>query len=105
MSVTAAPKFDSEHNIEVFDAGEKVPDRYTVVYKGEPVRGYPGVYECVGMSEDPFHPLGIGQHGTAAPGEHLGRRITFRELPADCQRIVLRDLDLDQPSNQPRPTA
>jgi hypothetical protein len=66
-------------------------DRYTVCYR-----------EChpyVGMCSHPFHPQGVCQHGEHWQAidrprhAHLGKRISFDDLPADCQTVVLRDLE------------
>lgn len=81
----------------------KSADRYTVIYAK---RKECGETPYVGMSAHPFHPLGIGMHGTH-PGSmdadrhgfvpaigrktHLGWRIPFEELPPDCQRLVWSD--------------
>lgn len=68
-------------------------DRYTVVYTG--IRD--GRCHYVGMSGDPFHPQGIGQHGEAAEMidrpkySHLGKKIRFQDLPEDCKRLVWQD--------------
>jgi hypothetical protein len=78
--------------IRVYDNGGKTYDRYTVVYMAEPER-QAKLFASIGMSEYPFHPQGFGQHGTAMPGKHLGRRILFTALPEDCQRLVNRDLE------------
>jgi hypothetical protein len=67
-------------------------DRYTVVYTG---RHGGGSY--VGMSAEPFHPQGVGQHGESRfpidrPGySHLGKPIRFENLPPDCRKLVLSD--------------
>lgn len=79
-------------------------DRFTVVFTGR----YKGRQGCdyLAMSSQPFHPQGFGQHGwnqipidannsgfAPAIGKrnHLGRRIAFQDLPADCQKFVLKD--------------
>ena len=89
--------------IRCYDNGGRSFDRYTVVYTGR--------YACrsgcdyVAMSAHPFHPQGFGQHGSArwpidvvgnawggpAIGKscHIGKRIAFTDLPADCQTLVL----------------
>lgn len=68
-----------------YDNGGETADRYTVIYKKE------GDY--VGMSSEPFHPQGIGQHGEGCqPGEHLGKLIYFGDLPEDCQKLVASDM-------------
>jgi len=63
------------------------------------------------MNAAPFHPQGIGMHGHSnhrpadtfsANGRycwppalgrknHLGTRIAFKDLPADCRKLVLQD--------------
>jgi hypothetical protein len=88
-SILAAP------NIAVYDNGGKTADRYTVIFMDEPDLGggYEGCYSSLGMSADPFHPQGFCQHGPAKPGRHLGRRIAFEDLPADCQKAVRRDME------------
>lgn len=78
-------------NIRCYDNGGKTVDRYTVVYMDDPERNK-GTYAARGMTAEPFHPQGIGMFCTAQPGRHLGRRIAFKELPGDCQRLVCADL-------------
>ena len=77
--------------IRCYDNGGKTFDRYTVIYMNDP-EYKPGTFSCVGMSEHPFHAQGFGQHSSAMPGRHLGRRIKFEELPPDCQKLVKQDL-------------
>jgi hypothetical protein len=76
--------------IACYDDGKSI-DRYTVVYLDQP-ETRPGTFAAVGMSGLPFHPQGIGQHCTAMPGRHLGKRIKFQDLPEDCRRLVEQDL-------------
>lgn len=78
-------------NIRCYDNGGKTFDRYTVVYMDLPERAA-GMFQAVGMSEHPFHPQGFGQHTTAAPGRHLGKRVALDQLPEDCQKLVRQDL-------------
>ena len=80
------------NNVEIrcYDNGGKTFDRYTVVYMS--FLDSRNNYSCVGMSEHPFHAQGFGQHSSAKPGRHLGRRINFEELPPDCQKLVKQDL-------------
>lgn len=89
--------------VRVYDFGEEHCDRYTVVYTGN-YRGK-GWFQYVGMSAAPFHPQGVCQHGETpnqvdvvkgwppAMGRkgHLGKRISFNDLPKDCQKVVMRD--------------
>jgi len=79
------------HPIACYDDGGKSADRYTVVYLDAPERS-PKTFLCLGMNHEPFHPMGIGQHGSAMVGRHLGRRIPFAALPDDCRKAVLQDL-------------
>lgn len=86
--------------IRCYDNGGKTADRYTVVYMDQPEFLH-NCFSSVGMSGKPFHPQGVGMHSIAAPGWHLGKRVKFEELPADCQKLVRQDLtpnwrDLDE---------
>ncbi len=76
-------------NLVCYDNGGKTFDRYTVIYL-DFKRG--DLYESVGMSDNPFHPQGFCQHDEAKRGRHLGKRISFYDLPADCQKAVINDL-------------
>jgi hypothetical protein len=74
-------------------------DRFCVVYTHaswfDPAYRSRTVYR--GMSDDPYHPLGIGYFCDAWRWEFrpCGSRITFHELPEPCQRLVISDyLDL-----------
>lgn len=72
-------------------------DRFTVVFTQ--LRTGEQVY--LGMSEAPFHPLGVCQHGFAPAYQpidrpsygHLGKKITFADLPEDCKRAVMQDYE------------
>jgi hypothetical protein len=81
----------------IYDAGENGgADRYTVYYKGRGTLDHTSrgtLRACLGMSDNPFHPQGVGMHGTGQPGKHNGKRITFDQLPADCQKAVEWDLN------------
>jgi hypothetical protein len=76
--------------VRIYHNGGKTADRYTAVFMAQP-QGR-GLYSGISMSERPFHPQGGGQHCSAMPGRHLGRRIALAALPADCQMLVMRDL-------------
>jgi hypothetical protein len=77
--------------VAIYDNGGKTWDRYTVVYSEPYDNRCPRMLECLGMSGNPFHPQGFGQHASAIRGPHLGRLIHWKDLPADCQRAVLQD--------------
>lgn len=76
-------------NVRIYDNGGRTFDRYTAVYMDSPEK-MPGLYECLGMSANPFE--GFGMHCTASPGRHLGKRIKFEQLPPDCQKAIMQDL-------------
>jgi hypothetical protein len=88
------------HNISVWDDGESVVDRYTVVYLDE-VDGR-GNVPYLAMSASPFHPQGFAQHGEMpiysvaykGRGGAFKKRIAFVNLPADCQQAVRNDFNL-----------
>lgn len=82
----------TKDRIKCYDAGKKVADRYTVVFMDRPERTGK-LYEALSMSAEPFHPLGIGQHCSAAMGGHLGLRITLNSMPKGCQLLVARCLE------------
>ena len=81
--------------IRVYDNLGETFDRYTVVFTGN----YKGRNGCdyLGMSENPYHPQGFGQHGwherviDYPSYTHLGKKIKFEDLPQDCQRAVIED--------------
>lgn len=79
-------------NIKVYDNGGKSIDRYTVVFLDQPELKK-GIYAALAMNAHPFDPQGFGQHTTAMVGRHLGKKITFEELPPDCQKLVRQDLE------------
>ena len=79
-------------------------DRYTAVFTGNSTHTTNGEHWYLGMSERPYHPQGVGQHGGSrqqcdtingwAPAlgrKHpsLGKRIPFTDLPPDCKRAAL----------------
>ena len=74
------------------EAGGSI-DRYTIVFT-RLKRFYP----YAGSSSSPFHPMGFYQHGEGDNGPidrpqyaHLGKPITFLELPGDVQAAVRSD--------------
>lgn len=94
--------------VRCYDNGGESADRYTVVFTGRWRKRGDNSARCqyVGMSGEPFHPQGFGQHGenerqidvnksgfAPAIGRkcHLGTRIRFQDLPADCRKLVLQD--------------
>lgn len=80
-----------KNNIRIYDNGGKTVDRYTVIYMDEP-ENKPNTFNARGMCAHPFSPQGFGCSTTAMPGRHLGKRIEFKDLPKDCQKLVEQDL-------------
>jgi hypothetical protein len=76
----------------IYDNGGETFDRYTVYYSGPGTRERRNMRMCLGMSEDPFSPLGFCQHSSGQVGKHNGKRIKFSQLPIDCQKAVKNDL-------------
>jgi hypothetical protein len=78
--------------IRCYDNRGETADRYTCVYTGRH-----GGNSYVGMSANPFHPQGVGQHGESRSPidrptySHLGKKIRFENLPPDCQKVVVSD--------------
>lgn len=84
--------------IRIYDNGGQSIDRYTAIDMTRPEG--PGMYSghllyaAVGFSEEPF--LEFGQHVSAMPGRHLGKRIDIDTLPEPAQRFVrLFELEAD----------
>lgn len=73
--------------LEIFDAGDMVYDRYTVIITR------PG--ECghvIGMSHDPLWPAGFNQYCGPAhqiQRKNLGSPITFSDTPEQVQRAIM----------------
>ena len=89
--------FDAKIDKMYYDNESKPPfDRFTVAFKGYRVKNWGMVYPYIASSENPFHPLGFGQHGESREfltGKHLGKRISFESLPVDVQSFVLQQFD------------
>ena len=83
--------------IHCYDNGGETCDRYTVCFTGNYTNKTSGSHLYVGMSGEPFHPQGFGQHGeNRDPIDyprygHLGKKIKFDDLPMDCQSLVMQD--------------
>lgn len=88
---------DVPRYIRCYDNQEPGTERYTVVYTGNYRHKTQGSHLFVGMNESPFHPLGIGQHGESQlpldkpTYSHLGKKITFHDLPHQCKELVRDD--------------
>lgn len=75
--------------VRCYDKGRGA-DRYTAVLVDQPAYGVCvlGALRCLSMGPDPFHPQGFGQHAVAVIGPHLGQRVPFADMPADCRQFV-----------------
>lgn len=78
--------------ILVFDDAESA-DRFTVIYLDQPDGPSKMLFKFVGMSSEPYHPQGIGQHGVCSVNGNLGKLIKFKDLPPDCQKVVAHDCE------------
>lgn len=75
--------------VRIYDNLGKTLDRYTVIYMDFRELAH-NTFSALGMSTNPYH--GYGQHCTAIPGRHLGKRIKFNDLPKECKELVWEDL-------------
>ncbi len=85
--------------VRCYDNEGETADRYTVVFTGNYTYKTGRQHWYLGMSGNPFHPLGIGQHGESNTQidypsySHLGKKIKFQDLPEKCQECVLQTYD------------
>lgn len=82
-------------NIRIYDNGGKTYDRYTAVFMNQPVSHHTRgeTFMALGFNENPFHPLGYGQHCSALPGRHLGKRIKLDDLPPKARQFVQQNME------------
>lgn len=77
---------------KVWDNGGATFDRYTAIFRA--FRGHGGkmYWPGLGMSEDPFHPQGFGQHFELTERPQIGgKRIEFTALPEQVQKCILQE--------------
>jgi hypothetical protein len=80
---------------KIYDNGGETLDRYTVTFKAFHISGYGLCYRYISASDEPFHPLGFGQHGenrTSIDGKHLGNRVMFARLPSGVQKFIMQSI-------------
>lgn len=81
--------------VRCYDNGGETADRYTVVFTGRYKQNTGGEFWYVGMSGNPFHPQGIGTHGSSRTQidypsyGHLGKKVKFSDLTENCKVCVL----------------
>jgi hypothetical protein len=80
--------------VEFYD-DDTVCDRYTAIFLDRPYTRDASnpLRDALAMDDRPFHPQGFGQHCSAMLGEHLGKPITFEDLPPDCQKFVMQEFE------------
>lgn len=71
-----------------FDRYTILPPRWAVEYKGGRRAGVGILWDAIGSSEHPFDPKGFGQYCEAVAGPHMGRRVCWKDLPADVQKFA-----------------
>ena len=81
--------------LRIYDNGGKTADRYTIIpprnatayrFDGAKSWGAPWGWACIVSSPDGH----VSGHETATPGDHLGRRIRWDELPEYVQEFSAR---------------
>lgn len=83
--------------LRVYDNGGKTADRYTAVFTGRYRHLTGGSFWHVCMSGAPTHPQGVCMHGESEnqidrPSYgHLGKKISFNDLPEICCKILMED--------------
>jgi hypothetical protein len=81
--------------IRCYDNNGETADRYTVCFTGHYTQNTAGSYWNLAMNASPFHPQGIGMHCDSNQQidrptySHLGKKISFDQLPEDCQKFIL----------------
>lgn len=88
-------------HIRIYDNQGETADRYTVIFTYAHCfkpKDYPhGWFPVLGMSDNPFHPQGVGIHSEYTEPidypsyKHLGKKIKFSNLPENCQKAVIDD--------------
>lgn len=103
-------------NVRLYDNGGTSADRYTAVYTGRYRHNNCGEFFHRAMSENPFHPMGVGMAGSSSQqldytgsgwggvpiGRkcHLGTRIPFEVAPPKVQLCIAQDLAGLYPKNE-----
>ena len=84
--------------IRIYDNGGRSIDRYTLVV---PSVNEPGELDMYGFNDNPYHPQGFGQYAGSydvMPSySHLGRLVSYEDLPAQAQKFVRETLTTPLP--------
>jgi len=93
MSLDIVPKIQEqllfiEENVRLYDVGRTdCIDRYTAVFMHK-VDFKTKKFTCLCMSAHPYANDGVIVSTQGHPGRHLGKRISYGDLPQDCQRLL-----------------
>ena len=75
--------------VRIYDDGGKAVDRYTLVV---PSVNEPGKLDMYGFNASPYHPQGFGQfagtYSRMGSYSHLGKLVSYYDLPEQAQRYV-----------------
>ena len=77
-------------NLKIYDNGGESYDRYTIIFMDTKSKGIFGDwdYMCIIASED----LKVYTHHFCEDGDHLGKEITFDELPKRIKQTLKDEL-------------
>jgi hypothetical protein len=81
--------------IRCYDNGGETADRYTCVFTGSYKKHTDGEHWYLGMSGNPFHPLGVADHGGSRTQidypsyKHLGKKIKYDQLSIHAQLCIM----------------
>jgi hypothetical protein len=97
-------KYISKYIEAIYDSGNKYMDRYTIIINRDFMSaGYPyqSSYTCLCCSDNCDMPNGVGNLSVCryypfSDNIHLGKQITFEELPANVREYVIRRLTEDE---------
>lgn len=80
----------SKYDFRIYDDSGDSFARYTILPPETiPHHRYDdGRVNALTCSEDPYHPQGFGQWTTVVPGRHLGKRISWEDLPEPVKQHV-----------------
>lgn len=81
----------------IWDNGGKTADRFTVILKSHYSSDNKNTFDALGLSENPTNPsMGFSQFTEATPGEHLGKKIQWHDLPIEVIRHIAIRLQKDE---------
>lgn len=82
--------------LAIYDNQGKSFDRYSVYFDAIEKEVFNAkLYLCLAMSENPYSPLGFCQHTSGQIGRHNGKKISFEQLPIDCQKEIINHIEKD----------